>query len=528
MWDVTTDLEPELRKAEGFLAESIGRGLNRIFGTASKAEEAPAAVKRIVCRDDPKKAKKMAETIQSCRLVVISLADCTLEDLHFAINALKVAADGDTLWLCFSFGGWLELQPQPEHSASEPGVLSRQGSPQRAGNPAFNLHVTQKSTCAGATCVHGHTVFAGRPSKANDLGRPGMVTTPSSFDQSLEYLAAGALATASRPRLEDAEGSRLACLSPEKHPAANPMLEAHHQGVMERLLCLLPGWVRQLARCGLAYSGANVTLLSEMLKFPLLLTAIGFIKTPSQVVPTIKTALTRNPLAMWWVGLLYAAQNLLYFVCLQYCSAATYQILSQSKLIFTAGFMSQLLGKSFSSMQIVALGLLLLGTLLTQLAEVAGPAVLSGTAPWLGAGLTVLSALLSALPNVFYERLLKEDTDEWVTNLQLTTWICLWVIIIKAAGMVFLGTGPGIPTFAEATAGFNAYVWVIVALKTLNCIIIPTCLKYADNILYGYAKPISIVLTCAATAAATGATPSLTMVAAIVCVVVSIVVYGKG
>ena len=33
----------------------------------------------------------------------------------------------------------------------------------------------------------------------------------------------------------------------------------------------------------------------------------------------------------------------------------------QSKLIFTAGFMSQMLGKSFSSMQIVALGLLLLG-----------------------------------------------------------------------------------------------------------------------------------------------------------------------
>lgn len=75
-------LVKELRKAEG--------GLNRIFGTASKADQAPAAVKRIVCRDDPKKAKKMAETIQSCRLVVISLADCTLEDLHFAINALKV------------------------------------------------------------------------------------------------------------------------------------------------------------------------------------------------------------------------------------------------------------------------------------------------------------------------------------------------------------------------------------------------------------------------------------------------------
>mmetsp|Transcript_86702 Transcript_86702/g.177053 ORF Transcript_86702/g.177053 Transcript_86702/m.177053 type:complete len:661 (+) Transcript_86702:70-2052(+) len=73
-------LVKELRRADG--------GLNRIFGTS--AGEAPAAVKRIVCRDDPKKAKKMAETMQSCRLVVISLFDCTLDDLHFAISALKV------------------------------------------------------------------------------------------------------------------------------------------------------------------------------------------------------------------------------------------------------------------------------------------------------------------------------------------------------------------------------------------------------------------------------------------------------
>lgn len=41
-------LVKELRKADG--------GLNRIFGTASG--EAPAAVKRVVCRDDPKKVRK--------------------------------------------------------------------------------------------------------------------------------------------------------------------------------------------------------------------------------------------------------------------------------------------------------------------------------------------------------------------------------------------------------------------------------------------------------------------------------------
>ncbi|CAE7241910.1 AK7 [Symbiodinium natans] len=487
-----------------------------------------------------RQAKKMAETIQSCRLVawiqeamknfgpfdrryfalsslsaeVISLADCTLEDLHFAINALKVdpkahppkvlgELESDVVFIAISSATLFDSRH--ETSTAEfglPDQLQRAigPRPQTPGNPAFNLHMNPRSTCAGATCVHGQTVFAGRPSKIQDTGRP-VVRSPSSFDQSLEYLAAGALATVGLLV------ARKASSNSEDGGWLRQLVSPGTVCIMI-LVCqkcstdALTWWTK--ARCDMSYSGANVTLISEVLKFPLLLTAIGVIKTPREVWPTIKTALKRRPFAMWWVGLLYAAQNLLYFVCLQYCSAATYQVLSQSKLIFTAGFMSQMLNKTFSSTQIVALGLLLLGTLLTQLAEVSGPAVLSGSAPWLGAGLTVLSALLSALPNVFYERLLKEDEDEWVTNLQLTTWICLWVMIIKAGGMIFLGTGPGIPSLAEATAGFNGFVWVIVALKVLNCIIIPSCLKYADNILYGYAKPISIVLTCAATSVAIG------------------------
>ncbi|CAE8618563.1 unnamed protein product, partial [Polarella glacialis] len=75
-------LVKELRRAEG--------GLNRIFGTASVVADAPSTVKRLSSRDDPKKAKKMAETLQSCRMVILDLFSCTVEDLHFAISALKV------------------------------------------------------------------------------------------------------------------------------------------------------------------------------------------------------------------------------------------------------------------------------------------------------------------------------------------------------------------------------------------------------------------------------------------------------
>jgi adenylate kinase len=77
-------LVKELRKDE--------RGLNRIFGCQSAAGGAPAdrAIKKLTTRDDPKKAKRMEDTIRNCSTVIIDLFNCSLEDLYFMISALKV------------------------------------------------------------------------------------------------------------------------------------------------------------------------------------------------------------------------------------------------------------------------------------------------------------------------------------------------------------------------------------------------------------------------------------------------------
>lgn len=75
-------LVKELRKDE--------RGYNRIFGCQTAAGGAPPTVKRLSTRDDPKKAKKMEEAIRSCNVVVFDLFNCTLKDLYFVLQALKV------------------------------------------------------------------------------------------------------------------------------------------------------------------------------------------------------------------------------------------------------------------------------------------------------------------------------------------------------------------------------------------------------------------------------------------------------
>jgi len=273
---------------------------------------------------------------------------------------------------------------------------------------------------------------------------------------------------------------------------------------------------------GTPYSGLNVALLGDLLKFPCLAVAVAVCNGPRAVLPTAKDVLTQRPFAMAWVGAAYAAQNVMYFVCLAHITASGYQVLSQSKLLFTAGLMRVLIGKKFSPQQVLALMLLLGGTIATQMAEASGPVLGSKGNVYLGGGLTVLSALLSALPNVFYESRLKGGKEnEWVLNAQLTVWITAWVF-----GMQLWSNGlPDISTFF---VGFTPLVWVIILLKVLNCILVPACLKYADNIMYGYCKPLSILLTCVVMASMTSSLPSLAMFAGVAMVLASMPLYSSG
>lgn len=273
---------------------------------------------------------------------------------------------------------------------------------------------------------------------------------------------------------------------------------------------------------GVPYSGINVALLSDLLKFPCLAVAVAVFKSPGAVLPTARDVLRKNPFALCWVGAAYAAQNVLYFVCLGHITASGYQVLSQSKLLFTACFMRVIIGKKFSRTQAIALALLLGGTIATQMAEATGPVLGSKGNVYLGGGLTVLSALLSALPNVFYESRLKDtEQDDWVLNAQLTLWITVWVFGIQL-------WATGLPELGTFFVGFTPLVWVVIGLKVLNCLLVPACLKYADNILYGYCKPLSILLTCVVTAWITASLPAPTMILGVAMVLVSMPLYSSG
>eukprot|EP00965_Chrysotila_dentata_P193059 6175516-Pleurochrysis_carterae.AAC.2 len=71
--------------------------------------------------------------------------------------------------------------------------------------------------------------------------------------------------------------------------------------------------------------------------------------------------------------------------------------------------------------------MLIVGALLVQLQEIAraaapagGAASVASSAVLWGAGLTLFSSFISALPNVAYEKVLKtEGENQWVNNVQV-------------------------------------------------------------------------------------------------------------
>ena len=75
--------------------------------------------------------------------------------------------------------------------------------------------------------------------------------------------------------------------------------------------------------------------------------------------------------------------------------------------------------------------------------------------------------------------------------------------------------------------GFTLPVWGVVVLKALNGILIPATFKYADNILYTYAKPSSIVVTTILSCVLTGALPAPSLLLGVTVVVASIFLYSS-
>ncbi|OON13391.1 putative UDP-galactose translocator [Opisthorchis viverrini] len=191
-------------------------------------------------------------------------------------------------------------------------------------------------------------------------------------------------------------------------------------------------------------------------------------------------------------ALIYLVQNRLLVAALGNLDAATFQVAYQLKLLTTALFSVLILRKPISLIQWFSLLLLFFGVAIVEppSGSKENPMSVSQN-PSLGLFYVVCASLLSGFACVYLELLFKNPHKSlWLRNIEVagtslvTGAIVQWISdgdLIKEKGYFY---------------GFDWLVWILVGLHSFGGLIVAMVVKYANNMLKGFACSMSIVLSC--------------------------------
>ncbi|KAI9138791.1 nucleotide-sugar transporter-domain-containing protein [Paraphysoderma sedebokerense] len=227
-------------------------------------------------------------------------------------------------------------------------------------------------------------------------------------------------------------------------------------------------------------------------------------------------------------ALLYAIQNNIQYVAISLLDAVSYQVTSQLKILTTALFSVWLLQKSLGASKWTALKLLTVGVGLVQLPSTSlstsssstpvrhvedsmNSTLLNSTTKFetanninpqsdvtaiadhsrlFGFCLLLIACTLSGLSGVYFEKVLKQTKASlWIRNIQLaffsTIFISLQILILDF----------DLITQQGFWIGYNRITWLAILLNAVGGLIVALVVKYADNILKGFATSIAIILS---------------------------------
>ena len=187
---------------------------------------------------------------------------------------------------------------------------------------------------------------------------------------------------------------------------------------------------------------------------------------------------------------LYTMQNNLLIIALSNLDAATYQVTYQLKILTTAGFSVLLLKKQLHRRQWLALILLMMGVTLVQLTGTEDDGT-SDQNRILGFSAVLIACFSSGYAGVYYEKLVKHSSQPSIVirNLQLG----IFSLIFSFSGMVYYSSAE---IFQHGMFyGYTAPVWSIIILQSIGGLVVAATIKFADNILKGFATSISIIVS---------------------------------
>uniref|UniRef100_A0A3Q2ZLH5 Solute carrier family 35 member A3a n=1 Tax=Kryptolebias marmoratus TaxID=37003 RepID=A0A3Q2ZLH5_KRYMA len=245
---------------------------------------------------------------------------------------------------------------------------------------------------------------------------------------------------------------------------------------------------------------------------------------------------------------IYTLQNNLLYVALSNLDAATYQVTYQLKILTTALFSVSMLGRRLGVYQWLSLLILMIGVALVQWPSESpsGPEkeALSAGSQFVGVMAVLVACCSSGFAGVYFEKILKESKQSvWVRNIQLG----MFGLVFGLFGMLAYD-GERVRE-SGMFQGYNTITWTVVALQVtlarairrvshqscrvssglwgnrlsfcgnrlsvgpfrsrlcpsvsvcllflqaLGGLVIAAVIKYADNILKGFATSLSIILS---------------------------------
>jgi len=251
---------------------------------------------------------------------------------------------------------------------------------------------------------------------------------------------------------------------------------------------------------GQKYLPSTAVVVSEVLK--LFTCCMVLFKKSDSSVSLLKKDL-RNQVFENWTdsvklmvpAVLYTIQNNLLFLALSYLDAATYQVTYQLKILTTAMFSVVMLGRHLNPLKWISLIILMFGVALVQLPSGNSKDKLEEKEHTMSAQLIGLVAVLiacfsSGFAGVYFEKLLKgSKVSLWMRN-----------VVLAFYGIIFGVTGVIMNDFTAVYEngyfqGYTKTTWFVIILQAYGGLLVAAVVKYADNILKGFATSISILVS---------------------------------
>jgi len=246
---------------------------------------------------------------------------------------------------------------------------------------------------------------------------------------------------------------------------------------------------------------------------------------------------------------IYTIQNFLLFVAIENLDAGTYMVTYQLKILTTAFFTVLMMKRRLSVAQWLALMILVAGVAIVQYSAKNDKAVADLTnstlnstpfpdlvnttqmalapakvhekeSPIFGLFCVIVACFLSGFAGIYFEKVLKgSNVSVWLRNVQLAS-----LSIPIGLGVIFIRDREKV--FADGfMQGFDWVVWSVVLLQALGGLVVAVVIKYADNILKGFATSIAIVVSCVASIFIFGLFPKLLFIAGTALVIGAVVIY---